>query len=248
MRTLVLSDIHANLEALQCILNQEKNNYDLLISLGDIVGYGPYPNECVEIIASEAAVSLAGNHDLGVCGKIDTEVFSHTAKKSLEWTRSVITDQNMHYLDSLESSIIEYRGVLLSHGSPESPVWGYIFSQADAGFAFTSADFTLSFFGHTHVPSVFSRTPSTGDQAGLTSAGAGEDKMVLETREPGLRMMINPGSAGFPRDKKNRLNQDYSRSGTQYGLFDFDTRVWQFRELRYDMNKTIEIMSSHGLW
>ncbi len=246
MRALIISDIHGNLDALNSVLEDAKNKYDILISLGDLVGYGPCPNECVDIVADRAAICLAGNHDLGVCNKIDADDFSPRAKKALFWTKDRLTGHSRDYLGSLKSTA-DYKNLLLSHGSPEDPVWGYVFSEMDAFISFSSVIFSLSFFGHTHVPSFFSM-PNTGGTPGApVSALYGEHNLTLETKKSGQRMLINPGSVGFPRDEKTQGSMNNRCSYAQYALFDLESGVWQFKQVQYDVDSTVKLMKQNGL-
>lgn len=245
MRILVLSDIHANIDALNSVLKDAKNKYDILISLGDIIGYGPCPNECVEIIAERAEVNLAGNHDLGVCGKININDFSPRAKYSQNWTSGTINDSSLKYLNSLPPTA-SYKDILLSHGSPENPVWGYILSEPEAILSFSSGHFPLCFFGHTHVPSAFS-TVSAEDLKTPIKIQFGKANLKLQTNNISQRMLINPGSVGFPRSKTHENDENNLYGYAQYALFDLESGNWQFKQVRYDMTKTRQLMAQNGL-
>ncbi len=245
MRVLILSDIHANLDALNSVLQDAKNTFDLLISLGDIVGYGPCPNECVEIIAEKADVSLAGNHDLCVCDKIPIDDFSSRAKYSQNWTSGTLNENSMKYLYSLKPTA-QYEGIFLSHGSPDNPVWGYIFSELDAIIAFASVNFLLCFFGHTHIPSYFASASAEGVTMPILLK-KGKANLCLKTRKNSKRMMINPGSVGFPRFQTNKNANNSPYGYAQYALFDLESGIWQFKQVRYDTTKTRILMDQNGL-
>ncbi len=246
MRILILSDIHGNIDALNCVLNHAKNKYDILISLGDIVGYGPCPCECIDIIAEKAEISLAGNHELVVCNKISSHDFSARAKHSAKWTQNQLDADRMMYLASLESAA-RYNDISLSHGSPDNPVWGYIFSGLDAIIAFAGADFSLAFFGHTHVPSYFAAVSAEGTKTQLEIA-FGKTNLSLKTKNSGRRMMINPGSVGFPRSIQERNDKNSRFDYAQYALFDPESGNWQFKQVRYDKTNTRKLMDQAGLW
>jgi predicted phosphodiesterase len=246
MRVLILSDIHANFDALNSVLEDAKDKYDILISLGDVVGYGPCPNECVEIIAEQAEVSIAGNHDLGVCNKISIDDFSPRAQYSQNWTSGTLNSSSLEYLNSLKESRLFYNDILLSHGSPDNSIWGYIFSELDAMIAFSSLDFSLAFFGHTHIPSYFATASAEGVKTPITLK-TGKANRRLKTKNVSKRIMINPGSVGFPRSqtKENVNNSPYSYA--EYALFDLESGKWQFKKVRYDMTNTRILMDQNGL-
>jgi predicted phosphodiesterase len=241
MRVLVLSDIHANLAALKAVLNHAKNKQDYSICLGDLVGYGPDPNECVELAAECCTVVLGGNHDLAAAGDMDLSIFSDHARKAMEWTRLALTESNKTYLAGLASKV-RWEGITLSHGGPEDPVWSYILSEPDALRSFAKQDFSRCFFGHTHVPSAFML-----EREGRCSALYGKPGITVKTEKPGLRLLLNPGSAGFPRDAADG-SAALHRRAARYALFDTDDGSWQFKKVRYDMRDTARRMMNLGLW
>ncbi|MDR2900291.1 MAG: metallophosphatase family protein [Treponema sp.] len=245
MRALILSDIHANLDALNSVLENAKNKYDILISLGDIVGYGPNPNECVEIIAEKASASLAGNHDLGVCDKIKTDDFSPRAQYSQNWTQGTLNDSSLKYLNTLRPSML-YEKIFLSHGSPGNSIWGYIFSEMDAIIAFASVNFSLSFFGHTHVPSYFATSSAEGIKRPIKIKN-GKANRFIKTKDVAKRILMNPGSVGFPRTNLTLDDKNNSFSYAEYALFDLESGKWQFKQVRYDITHTRQLMLENGL-
>ncbi|MDR0689325.1 MAG: metallophosphatase family protein [Spirochaetaceae bacterium] len=252
MRILIISDIHANLAAFTAVLNRTRDDRDWILCLGDLVGYGPDPNECVELAAEVSALILGGNHDLAAGGIITARDFSSHAKKSLKWTGSVLSAANRAYLSRLEPRH-KYPPkapdpILLSHGGPEDPLWSYVFSEADAESAFSGAGFSRCFFGHSHLPSVFIRhTPEDGPPR-LTGC-YGPPDMTVETGGRNDRFLLNPGSVGFPRN----IDEAPSWEGrfhavSRYALFDSKTGLWQFKGIEYDMGDTMERMVEFGLW
>jgi predicted phosphodiesterase len=245
MRVLILSDIHANLDALNCVLEDAKNKYDILISLGDIVGYGPCPNECVEIIAERAHISLAGNHDLGICNKINTDNFSPRAQYSQNWTSEIINDSSLTYLKSLHPTA-PYEDIFLSHGNPNNPIWGYVFSQLDAILAFAGDDFSRCFFGHTHVPSSFLTACTIGVKTPI-KIKPGKVNSSINTKKRSKRIMLNPGSVGFPRSQSKYNDKKNSYECAEYALFNLESGKWQFKQARYDVTKTRQLMAENGL-
>ena len=230
MRVAVISDIHGNFHALQAVLEAvEREDVDELWSLGDVVGYGPQPNECCRAVAGRAVASLAGNHDLGVLGAIDLGDFSDEAAAGARWTRSVLEDGPRAYLAALPSSAAR-GGVALFHASPRDPVWDYVLTDeaAAATFALTSAPVVL--VGHTHVPIAVllrARERSGGVAHGGTECDLGEGRWVL-----------NPGSVGQPRDGDPRA---------AFLVLDFDRGSATFRRLHYAVERTQARIREVGL-
>ncbi|GHV74711.1 metallophosphoesterase [Spirochaetia bacterium] len=244
MRVLVVSDIHANLAAFDAVLRETQGDRDAVLCLGDLVGYGPDPRECIARAAEVCAVVLGGNHDLAAAGATDLFSFADHARIAMEWTRPQLTQADTAYLATLPLNT-EYEGILLSHGSPENPIWGYIFSQDDAEFAFSQSDFTRCFFGHTHLPSFFIETQGET----FYQMGYGEPDAVIETGRDHVRFLLNPGSIGFPRDKADAHQKSrYRRAAARYALFDTESGRWQFKRLEYDIRKTAKRMKQLGLW
>jgi predicted phosphodiesterase len=244
MRILILSDIHGNLAAFRAVLNHTRKERDRILCLGDLVGYGPDPNECVELAAESCDIVLGGNHDLAAGGVIDDRDFASHSKRSLHWTCSVLSPDTRDYLSRLKPQTV-FPGdpsLLLSHGGPQAPIWSYIFSREDAEDAFNSLDFSRCFLGHTHLPSAFIAEP------GLPCRGFyGTPELSVETA--GRRLLLNPGSIGFPRNtgeapSRKRLHRAISR----YAIYDSETGIWQFKALEYDMRDTVDRMIAVGLW
>jgi len=191
MRIAVISDIHANLHALETVLAAvDAEGVDALWCLGDLVGYGPRPNECVALMRQRADVCLAGNHDLVVLGKIDSSAFTGEASAAATWTRRVLDADSERFLAGLEPSA-RAPGAELFHGSPGDPVWDYVLDKRTAFSSFRATTAPLVLVGHSHVAlEISDRDPLQGDQA---AAGT-----VLELDE--VRRILNPGSVGQPRD------------------------------------------------
>jgi predicted phosphodiesterase len=251
MRILVVSDIHANLAAFDAVLRDTREDRDTVLCLGDLVGYGPDPRECIARAAEVCAVVLGGNHDLAAAGETDLASFADHARIPLEWTRPQLEPADITYLATLPLKA-EYEGILLSHGSPENPIWGYVFSRTDAKIAFSQSEFTRCFFGHTHLPSFFLETK--GDGGTSYQIGYGEPDAVIETgrdakQRDAVRFLLNPGSAGFPRDEADAHRVfRYHHAAARYALFDTESGRWQFKRLEYDMGKTANRMKQLGLW
>ncbi len=159
MRYVIFSDVHANLEALQAVLAKideiaEDRPIDACWFLGDLVGYGPDPNECMKIVRERADVIIAGNHDWAAVGKLDLEDFSDAARISAEWTAKQLSDEERTFLEELPERV-ELDGCTLVHGSPYGPLWEYITTEVFAERSFQYFDTLFCFVGHTHIPAIF---------------------------------------------------------------------------------------------
>lgn len=197
MRYLILSDIHANLDALEAVLAAlPPEAWDRLVVLGDLVGYGAAPNAVIDRIRELDPVAIIrGNHDKASCGLEDGSNFNHVARVAAEWTGAALTPENREYLRSLPAGplAIDDR-VEICHGSPFDEDH-YIFDADDAQRALDAGDKQLCLFGHTHLPVVFRRSGTTYD--GFIPEGDAEVELSLEA---GVRYVVNPGSVGQPRD------------------------------------------------
>jgi diadenosine tetraphosphatase ApaH/serine/threonine PP2A family protein phosphatase len=197
MRYLVLTDIHANLEALDaCIFDARARGYDETLVLGDLVGYGPDPNEVVErIIALKPLQMVRGNHDKVACGLEQAEGFNAVARSAAKWTLDILTPKNREWLADLpEGPTIVDDLVEICHGSPFDED-AYIFDELDAVRALKVSTRTLCLFGHTHYPVTFELSADAFDTVG--PAAASEAQLALKR---GAKYLVNPGSVGQPRD------------------------------------------------
>jgi predicted phosphodiesterase len=196
MRIAVLSDIHGNLPALEAVLAALKP-YDAVWELGDIVGYGPQPDEVVARLAAEGAIGVRGNHDSAALGLLDTDAFNDDARSAVEWTADRIQPRTRDWLAALPLRV-ESAPFTLVHGSPRDPTWEYVYSTAVARANMALFETPYCLVGHTHVPLVFrqrsGKIESVGIRDGMT--------MTLGTE----RLVINPGSVGQPRDGDPRAS------------------------------------------
>ena len=191
MRVAVLSDVHSNLHALEAVLSEvDAAGVDEVWCLGDLVGYGPRPNECVTLLRERTSVCLAGNHDLVVLGKIPLLAFAGEAAAAAAWTQGVLDDESRAALAPLEPRA-KRNGVALYHGSARDPVWEYVLSPDVGRATLELADEPLVLVGHSHVALEI----SDGDRIRGDKAPAGTR---LELGE--VRRVLNPGSVGQPRD------------------------------------------------
>jgi diadenosine tetraphosphatase ApaH/serine/threonine PP2A family protein phosphatase len=231
MRVAILADIHANLAALQAVLDdiKGKGGVDEMWCLGDIVGYGPDPRECIEAVEKLCKVCVAGNHDYGAVGKADLAYFNPAAADACRWTAQAITPAGARYLESLPTSVRE-GDFLLVHGSPMDPVMEYIFSTgiAEKNFNFYESRFCLA--GHTHVPMAFKQAEGVVTSVSL-GAGIG---LVLGDH----RMIINPGAVGQPRDGDPRA---------AYAIYDSEGNIFRVFRIPYNIQATQNKMMKAGL-
>jgi diadenosine tetraphosphatase ApaH/serine/threonine PP2A family protein phosphatase len=210
VRYLVLSDLHANVEALEAVLAAAPaSTWDRLIVLGDLVGYGAAPNAVIDRVRSLSPYAIIrGNHDKAACGIDDASNFNHVARVAATWTEDTLTPENREYLRALPSGpriIDEY--VEICHGSPFDEDH-YIFDAEDAWKAIDAGDRQLCLFGHTHLPVIFRRAGDAFE--GFVPEGNEDVTIVLQ---PDVRYAVNPGSVGQPRDGDPRA---------AYAIYDSD--------------------------
>jgi predicted phosphodiesterase len=197
VRYLVLSDIHANLAALEAVLAAaEARGYDQTLVLGDMVGYGAEPNEVIDrVIALKPVATIRGNHDKVAAGIEDPEEFNAVAKSAVTWTVDTLTPEHRQWLADLPCGPLAVDSLIeICHGTPFDED-AYVFDELDALRSLESASRRLCLFGHTHVAVAFTRA---GD--GLDVVTGGEGSAISIVIAPDARYLINPGSVGQPRD------------------------------------------------
>lgn len=230
MRVLVLSDIHANLNALQAVL-AAAGTVDQVWCLGDLIGYGPDPNECIELLRAQPNLTcLLGNHDAAALNHIAIEAFNREARLSIQWLESVLKRDNRDFLAKLPDRVVVNQ-ITLAHGSPRNPVWEYLLDSGSAAENFFFFDTQLCLVGHTHLPLAYlshaengrveRRVLVDGDQLQLTG-----------------RAILNPGSTGQPRDHDPRA---------AYAIFDPETYIWCAYRIEYDIAPVQERIQRAGL-
>lgn len=223
MRVLVISDIHANLVALETVLADAVGRYDAVWCLGDLVGYGPNPNECVALVRElPGLVCLVGNHDKAVLSEIDINVFNGDARAAIAWTQSVCAPETFGYLAGLPARVLQGDYTLV-HGSPRQPVWEYILDRFIAMENFPMFSTPYCLVGHTHMPVIYKQVGLNGD----VRDEAPDYSAPRALR--GERLIINPGSVGQPRDN----NPDAA-----YALLDTASDIWEYRRVPYDLFAT----------
>ena len=227
MRILVISDVHSNLTALEAVI-KDAGSFDQVWCLGDIVGYGPEPNECISRLREFDLISLAGNHDLAVVGKGNLWDFTYDARELIFWTRHWITNANFDWLRSLpEAPLVVGHDITLVHASPRDPAWEYITDRGVAKSNLELINTRICLNGHTHMPVIF-RKPWDG-------LSVLEEKFPVNSpiRLTLDRMLINPGSVGQPRDEDPRA---------AYALIDLGAMTITHRRVQYDFSATQKLM------
>ena len=221
MRILIISDIHANLTAFETVLEDAQGQWDYVWCLGDVVGYGPNPNECVELLNTMPHLCLAGNHDWAALGRLDIRTFNPDARWAVEWTQDTLKPENMAYLEALPVTFVIGQYTLV-HASPREPVWEYILEPLVAALNFPHFETPTCFVGHTHQPIIYEMVDDSGDTR--QTEPIYNQPRVLNGPVP--RRIINPGSVGQPRDQ----NPDAA-----YALLDTETNTFEHRRLPYDI-------------
>jgi len=229
MRVAVISDIHANEEALGVVLEEIAAwGPDAVWCLGDLVGYGPAPNRCCALVSERADLSLIGNHDLVALGTLDVEDFNDEAAAAALWTRGELDERSRTYLSSLEPSAA-VDGAELFHASPRDPVWEYVLSAEAAYFSLLTTKAPLVLVGHSHIALAIG-LDETELHGGLAPAGT---ELELDGR-----WLLNPGSVGQPRDGDPRA---------AWLELDTDERFARFHRVAYPIERTQAGIRKQGL-
>lgn len=220
MRYLILSDIHANKEALAAVVKETEGLYDRAVCLGDVVGYGADPNPVVDWVRRNCAAVIRGNHDKACCGLEEPTFFNPVARQAVSWTYQALTEENRRYLRELPRGPVDLETFVIVHGSIRDED-EYLLELRDAAPQFEHALGRLVFFGHTHVQGgFFLRTVN-----GVSPHSAGESPLTLTIRE-GDTMLVNPGSVGQPRDLVWEA---------AYALYDSVSGSLEYRRCAYDV-------------
>ncbi len=232
MRYAIIADIHANLAAFNAVLDdiERQGGAERVWCLGDVVGYGPDPHECIEVLRQINHVCVAGNHDWAAIDKINTSEFNPDAAAACHWTAQQLNHEDIEYLRNLPL-VIEEDDFTLVHGSPREPIWEYLLSTgiAKENFPYFKSQFCL--VGHSHVPLVFSYS-----QDGVCSFSQFLTNVGLALGKS--RLIINPGGVGQPRDSDPRAS---------YAIYDNQTRLVRLYRVPYDVRCTQDKMIKYGL-
>ena len=231
MRILVMSDIHANYTALQAVL-ADAGSVDETWCLGDMVGYGPDPNACVEEVRDIPMLTcLLGNHDVATLGKIPVQVFNGDARRSLEWHEKVLAPTNADFLRTLPEHPKVRGDVTITHGSPRDPIWEYIINTLSARLNFAYFDTNWCFVGHSHLQCLF-QLDEKRDHISMDIPYVGEAMKLKK------RAILNPGSVGQPRDRDPRA---------AYAIFDPEAKTWEARRVEYNIAEVQQRILKAGL-
>jgi diadenosine tetraphosphatase ApaH/serine/threonine PP2A family protein phosphatase len=226
MRLAVLSDIHANVVALDAVFADLETlpPVDQVWACGDIVGYGPQPNEVIARLRERDARAVMGNHDGAAVGVVDVAWFNDAAAAAIRWTAEVLETGARDYLAALPERRVD-ADLTAVHGSPRDPIWEYVTSPAVAASNMSAFATRICLFGHTHYPIVYAQT----DDGVRETVGVADGPMPL----PGERVMLNPGSVGQPRD---------GNPASSYLVVDLAAATLEFRRVAYDIERTQALM------
>lgn len=232
MRVLILSDIHSNAVALETVL-ADAGSYDQLWNLGDTIGYGPQPNECMAAMRAHANYMILGNHDMACIGSLDLSDFNPDARTANIWNGKQLFKEHHQALLELQNTLAIDERFLLAHGSPREPVWEYLLTRAQAIANFKLFKHAICFIGHSHVPLIFQHHTD-----GRCDGPASPEADTLVHLQPEMRYIINPGSVGQPRNQDPRA---------AYVMFDTEANTVLFRRVSYDVGKTQDLMNAANL-
>ncbi len=248
MRIGIISDVHGNYVALRTVFDH-MGSVDALWCLGDIVGYGPQPNECISAISAVPNLCIPGNHDWGMLGRLDRLSFNRDARALLEWTEDVLTPANRQFLELLPVRLsANGSSFTLVHASPRDPMWEYLLDIFDAAECFPLFHSRYCFVGHTHVPLIFQQVE------GVVKAYIPEasESMPLDvspyeknTNAQDVRMIINPGSVGQPRDGDPRAAYMVLEI-PEIGTGEAQPASLTFGRVSYPIEETQQIMKDYG--
>ncbi len=232
MRCAILADIHANLTAFQAVLQhaEQRGGVDELWCLGDVVGYGPDPGECVQLLRQWRHLCIAGNHDWAAVGNLDTAYFNQEAAAASHWTAKQLNPDDIDFLRNLPQTLVR-DDFTLAHGSPRDPIWEYVLSTQIATTNFTCFDTRFCLIGHSHVPLIFALAENNLCQLRQLP---GE----LSFKHEKDRLIINCGGVGQPRDADPRAS---------YAIFDTQTEVLHHYRVEYDISAVQQRMLKAGL-
>lgn len=244
MRLAIVSDIHANLPALEAVLaDAQRVGGDQLWCLGDVVGYGAHPDECTSLIAERCGLCLVGNHDLAVLGELDDSAFSPAAAAAVRWTRETARPETIEFLRGLEPAE-ESREVALYHASPRDPIWEYVLWPDQAAECIAVQAARVSLIGHSHV-ALFFVMAEDGDRRPPGQVIELEDVAKGAQASAGTRLdlsegrwLINPGSVGQPRDGDPRA-----------AWLELDTDAWEatYHRVEYEIDRAADAIAASEL-
>jgi len=225
MRILVLSDLHANATALETALTAAQGRWERVVCLGDVVGYGPDPNEVTSKIRELGAQTIRGNHDKAAVGLMPTDDFNHVAKAAVDWTRSRLSADNLKWLTELPHGPLQTDGIVLVHGALQDED-EYVFTPAQALEGLLDSASKVTFFGHTHHQGGFSYKSANNNLEILNLRPRSSESFAALQTHPDSRYLLNPGSIGQPRDGDPRAG---------FAIADLEHNVVEFWRVPYDI-------------
>ena len=230
-KVLVISDVHANLIALEAVLT-DAGKVNEVWCLGDVVGYGPQPNECIERIRHLPKLTcMMGNHDFAAINDESLDVFNTEARRALIWQRKILTEESREFLMSMSSEAAVRSNVTLAHGSPHDPIWEYVMYPMTVRFNMAYFSTPWCFVGHSHFQVIFHYDEET-DEVSI------EVPPLAEPHAFEGRAILNPGSVGQPRDRDPR---------SAYALYDPKAGTWEPRRVEYDIKSVQKMILDAGL-
>jgi predicted phosphodiesterase len=235
VRVATITDIHANLPALEAVLEEiERAEVEEIWCLGDVIGYGADPDQCTDLVLERCSLCLVGNHDLAVLGALDIAAFSEAAAAAVEWTQENVAEQSLAKLRDLEPQG-EREDIALFHASPRDPVWEYVLSAEQASACFDLQQSRIALIGHSHVSLFFTRPGSEELTEEIRGAQASDDTLLdLDSGQ----WLINPGSVGQPRDGDPRA---------AWLELDTNEQTARFHRVHYDVERAASSITSAGL-
>ena len=235
MRVAAISDIHANLPALEAVLEAiDAAGVEEIWCLGDVIGYGAEPDECADLVRERCALCLVGNHDLAVLGALDVASFSEAAAEAVAWTQENVAERTLELLRELEP-IGRRQGVALFHASPRDPIWEYVLSAEQADACMDVQPERIALIGHSHI-SLFFMRPSPGEQDHDIRGAQSSDDTLLDLGDG--CWLVNPGSVGQPRDGDPRA---------AWLELDTSEQTARFHRVRYDIERAAASIATAGL-
>ncbi len=232
MRYAILGDIHGNYDALLAVKDQlDREDVDEILCVGDIVGYGAQPRECIALVRELCSLTIAGNHDYASVGKLGAEYFNDYARAAIEWTSEHLSEEDCRYLSELEL-VDERDGFSIVHSSYYQPQqFGYVFSPIHAFVSFQYQEAQLGFYGHTHLPRAFfnhlSREPLVG-----------REEMGAFSVDADVKALVNVGSVGQPRDHDTRA---------AFVVYDTEEKLVSLRSVEYNFTAASDKIRAAGL-
>lgn len=230
MKLVVFSDVHGNLESLRRVVEEfRKIEPDMIVSLGDVVGYAARPGECVDLVMETADITIAGNHDFAVSGLTPISSFNSIARNAISWTANALSEEQIETLKSFQP-LVHHKKCLFAHASPLSPLeWPYITTLAQSREILESFDEKFIFIGHTHIPAIISYDDHCRAKYKLNS------RVRIKAHH---RYLINSGSVGQPRDGIN---------AACFTLLDSEKRLIEQRRINYNFRSAQEEILHAGL-